>query len=104
MMSSISLHVSVTFKNVFKTYLMSLFSSILKTFKNETFPNKFIYTQNSSRESLKHNIFVYRKPTPTKDAIRRCSNVHSAGPYPRTPQPKPNKTTEKVLRQTDCSI
>ena len=39
-MSSISRHISATFQNVFKTYLLSLFLGILETFQNKTLPTK----------------------------------------------------------------
>ena len=39
-MSSISWHVSSTFQNVFKTYLIYFFSRILKTFQSKTWPTK----------------------------------------------------------------
>ena len=39
-MSSILRHVSATFQNIFKIYLIDFFSSILKTFQNKTLPTK----------------------------------------------------------------
>ena len=44
--SSISRHVSAAFQNVYKTYLMSFFSGILKTFQNKTLPTKLLLPLN----------------------------------------------------------
>ena len=43
-MSSISGHVSATYQNLFKTYLICLFLSILKTFQTKTLPTKVPWT------------------------------------------------------------
>ena len=50
-MSSILQHVSAIFQNVFKTYHMSFFSRILKTFQNKKLPTNLIVIYNSSTKT-----------------------------------------------------